>query len=89
MSACHIHADRPAVGLCVRCRQEICAHCCTRLDGINHCPACLRRLGTRGEGALDSSGLRLITALILWLGGVVALFGLGWLGQGLLSLVDR
>jgi hypothetical protein len=31
----------------MRCRAVICADCCTRVDGVNHCHACLKRLGRR------------------------------------------
>ena len=44
MRACHYHQDRPAVGICMRCRRAICAACTTRLDGVNHCHQCLKNL---------------------------------------------
>ena len=44
MRACHYHEDRPAVGICMRCRRAICAACTTRLDGVNHCHQCLKAL---------------------------------------------
>jgi hypothetical protein len=31
----------------MRCRATICLECCTRLDGINHCHACLKTLAVR------------------------------------------
>jgi hypothetical protein len=45
--ACFYHEDRAAVGICMRCRRDICAACCTRLDGVNHCHRCLKELGRR------------------------------------------
>jgi hypothetical protein len=51
MSACRYHPDRPAVGVCMRCRAPVCAACTTRLDGVNHCHACLRALGAGSEEA--------------------------------------
>jgi hypothetical protein len=47
MAVCQYHKDRPAVGVCMRCRAAICTACCTRVDGINHCHACLRKLASR------------------------------------------
>lgn len=47
MRACSYHDDRPAIGICMRCRRTICAACCTRLDGVNHCHECLRDLSRR------------------------------------------
>jgi hypothetical protein len=45
MSVCRYHPDRPGVGVCMRCRAPVCADCTTRLEGVNHCHACLRALG--------------------------------------------
>ena len=85
MAVCHYHPERPGVGVCVRCRVVICAACCTRLDGINHCHACLRKLGARLEPARPRGELRGLTAgLLLALGGLL-LAGLCWLGQGVLN----
>ena len=47
MSVCRYHPDRPGVGICMRCRASVCADCTTRLDGVNHCHACLKALGTQ------------------------------------------
>ena len=47
MALCKYHPDRPGVGVCMRCRAVICAACCTRLEGINHCHACLKALAAR------------------------------------------
>ncbi len=49
MAACRFHPDRPGVGVCIRCRKVICAECRTRVDGVNHCHACLKVLGNRKE----------------------------------------
>src|SRR5437763_6584220 len=80
MAVCHIHSDRPAVGVCMRCRGEICAGCCTRLDGVNHCSACLRQLGRTAARPDVSAGLRVTTALVLW--GLATLALLDWRGWG-------
>lgn len=41
VSVCRNHPDRPATGLCVRCRAPICPDCTTKVQGINHCLNCL------------------------------------------------
>jgi len=33
----------------MRCRTPICAACCTRVFGINHCHACLKALAERRD----------------------------------------
>jgi len=71
VATCKYHPGRPGVGVCMRCRAVVCVACTTRLDGVNHCHACLRQLAARREET--SSG-----ALARWAGGA-ALFVLGWL----------
>jgi hypothetical protein len=79
MAVCFYHPDRDGIGICVRCREVICADCCTRVDGINHCHACLKELGQsrtpRREAAPWSAALAL---------GVLAalFFTVFWLAQG-------
>jgi hypothetical protein len=84
VAACHYHPDTPGVGICVRCRTVICAACCTRLQGINHCHDCLRALarprGRPGVGAGSAVGALLLLGVV-WL----ALFGLFLLAQGRLA----
>jgi len=69
------------MGLCMRCRVCICASCCTQLQGINHCHACLKALAERPPkpprrfSAVWGAGL-----LLVGLCGL--LFGLLWLTQG-------
>lgn len=41
---CSQHLAREAVGICVRCRAAMCSDCITKIDGINHCRACLEEL---------------------------------------------
>lgn len=43
-ATCTRHPLREAVGVCVRCSQALCSDCITKLDGINHCQACLAEL---------------------------------------------
>jgi hypothetical protein len=74
VAACQFHPDRPAVGLCMRCRRTICAACCTRLQGVNHCHACLKELGG-GPSAARASHAPVESWPVL----AVCLSGLGWL----------
>ena len=43
-SKCKHHPDRDGIGVCIRCRTVICSECSTKIDGINHCTHCIRRL---------------------------------------------
>jgi hypothetical protein len=71
MAVCHYHPDRTGVGICMRCRVVVCADCCTRLGGVNHCHACLKAMGGWQDGP---AGGRLPAAA-----GALAVLGLGWL----------
>ena len=44
---CHHHPQRLGIGICVECRQVICAECSTQFDGINRCSTCLARLAPK------------------------------------------
>jgi hypothetical protein len=85
VAVCHYHPDRPGVGVCIRCRVVICAGCCTRLDGVNHCHACLRKLAARAERPRRRTPLWALAAALLLGAGWLVLFGLGWLLQGRLA----
>jgi hypothetical protein len=85
VAVCHYHQDRPGVGVCMRCRVVICAACCTRLDGVNHCHACLRKLAARRDAPRSRAGLWPVAAVSLLGLGWAALFGLGWLLRGWLA----
>lgn len=71
--------------MCVRCRKVICSACCTRLDGINHCHACLKALAARPEPVRKGEFPPLLGAALVGSAGWFVLFGLAWLIQGLLS----
>jgi hypothetical protein len=85
MAVCQYHADRAAVGVCMRCRAAICAGCCTRVDGINHCHACLRKLASRSTKPQRGRGSVALAAVAIL--GLAWLFfvGLGMLVQGKLA----
>ena len=85
MAVCRYHRDRPGVGVCMRCRAVICQACCTRVDGVNHCHACLKALGRpaerrpRGPGAGVAVGVAgLVVGWLFW-------FGVFWQLRGQLA----
>ena len=65
MRACFYHEDRAAVGICMRCRRDICSACCTRLDGVNHCHRCLKELGRRSAEPPTRAAGRAATLVVL------------------------
>ena len=81
MTTCRYHPDRPGVGLCMRCRSVICAACCTQLEGINHCHACLKALAARPVRRAPRVSPFVGVGLLL-AGAWAALFGLLLLAQG-------
>jgi hypothetical protein len=86
VAVCHFHPGRAGVGVCMRCRVVVCDACCTRLDGVNHCHACLKVMGTRDAGrAAGRAWRRLAGAALLLLAGWVPLFLLLLLLQGWLA----
>ncbi len=84
MAHCRFHPDAPGIGICVRCRTVICADCCTRLQGINHCHECLRALA-RGPTTPRAGAGSVLAALGLLVLGSALLFGLSLLAQGRLA----
>jgi uncharacterized paraquat-inducible protein A len=85
MAVCRYHPDRPGIGVCMRCRAVICAACSTRVDGVNHCHACLRSLARRDESARSTNVGVTLAALALLGFGWLVLFGIGLLFEGQLS----
>ena len=87
MALCKYHRDRPGVGICMRCRAVICAACCTRVDGVNHCHACLKKLGRRAAETRPSSGAvaAAVAAISLVSVAWLALVGVLFLLQGHLA----
>ncbi|MGF1468391.1 MAG: B-box zinc finger protein [Sandaracinaceae bacterium] len=68
-AACHNHPGRDALGVCVQCRQRVCAECVTKVDGINYCVACYQGLAApprREAASTEVSG----TSAALWAGGL-------------------
>lgn len=84
MAACHYHPDRAGIGVCMRCRRVICVACCTRVDGVNHCHACLKALGRRRAPREVGGSATVVTLLLLGLAWLL-LFGVLWFAQGRLA----
>jgi hypothetical protein len=84
MVVCHYHPDRPGIGVCMRCRRVICAACSTKMDGVNHCHACLKAIGARGSASSAGASAALTAVVLLCIGGGFC-FGLGWLMQSWLA----
>ncbi|HEX5269667.1 MAG TPA: hypothetical protein VFW33_04225, partial [Gemmataceae bacterium] len=84
VASCRYHPETPGVGICVRCRTVICADCCTRLQGINHCHECLRALARDPVGRRGGAGSALAATGLLALAAAL-LFGLLLLAQGRLA----
>jgi hypothetical protein len=79
MAFCEYHPERRGIGVCMRCRAVICPACCTRVDDVNHCHACLKRLATK---ALPAPGSSVGGAVFVLLMALAGFFGLLWLAQG-------
>jgi hypothetical protein len=69
----------------MRCRRVICAACCTRLAGVNHCRGCLETLALRSEEPRRGAGPRTAATLLLFAAAWLVLFGIAWLLQGRLA----
>jgi hypothetical protein len=46
---CYQHAQRLGIGICVECRQVVCAECSTQFEGINRCARCLQKLAPKRD----------------------------------------
>lgn len=57
VASCRNHAEREALGVCVRCRARVCAECVTKVDGINYCVGCLAELA-KAEGRAGGAETR-------------------------------
>jgi hypothetical protein len=79
---CHYHRDRPGVGVCIRCRAVICAACTTRLDGVNHCHACLSKLAAPEQKKRSGDGGATVMALLVVCVAWLVFFGVGVMFEG-------
>jgi hypothetical protein len=69
----------------MRCRVAICNACCTRLNGVNHCHACLAALARSPQKEAGPRPLRALGTVALLAGGWLVLFVLGWMASGLMA----
>ncbi|MBS2030528.1 MAG: hypothetical protein JST54_21680 [Deltaproteobacteria bacterium] len=55
---CYQHPQRLGIGICVECRQVVCAECSTQFEGINRCARCLQKMAPKAQtaGALREWG---------------------------------
>jgi hypothetical protein len=72
---CHYHPMRPGIGICVECRQVICAECTTQFEGINRCAACLAKMSRAAarKAAPSSFGAASLATLAAVFGSVFGL----------------
>jgi hypothetical protein len=56
------------VGICVRCRTALCGECITKLDGVNHCRACLEQLARRSKAPLAARSGNLSASIAITFG---------------------
>lgn len=82
MLACDYHPDQPAIGMCMRCRARICAGCCTRVDDVNHCHACLRELAARPARRVRRSRAQAVLLLAV---SCLLFFAVFWAARGSLA----
>jgi len=79
LAVCKYHRDRPGIGVCMRCRAVICRACCTRVEGINYCHACLKKLSRPARAAAGgglSTAVAFLSLVVTWLIFVGVFFGL-------------
>jgi hypothetical protein len=85
VAVCRYHPDRPGIGVCMRCRAVICAACSTRVDGVNHCHACLKALGRRTAPRRAAAGAVAVGAACLLGVAFCCFVAVLWLAQGTLA----
>lgn len=85
MVGCKYHPEQRGLGLCMRCRAVLCAGCCTRIDGVNHCRACLEKVARRAEKAQTPVALGRVAAAMVLAVTWLLFVGLLWLGEGRLA----
>jgi hypothetical protein len=82
MVSCDFHPDRACIGVCMRCRAFICSACCTRVDDVNHCHACLKDLAVHRVRLHRDSRAGSVLLLVL---AVVFFFGVFYAARGSLG----
>ncbi|HEY3445737.1 MAG TPA: hypothetical protein VGK67_05195 [Myxococcales bacterium] len=80
---CHYHPMRAGIGVCVECRQVVCAECSTQFEGINRCAACLAKLGKKAQARPLGAELGLGNLLTFLVVFGLLFGGLAWAAKGL------
>jgi hypothetical protein len=71
---CFYHPDRPALAICVSCRNPICQSCSTLWEGMHHCATCLAvRRAAVEESATDWRTVALVLVTLALLAGTTVL----------------
>lgn len=76
---CRYHPERMGIGLCVECRNVVCAECTTQFEGINRCATCLAKRHAALRTVVDRKSWTVGNVLLSVVGmlcvfGVVLLF---------------
>jgi hypothetical protein len=79
--SCHYHPMRPGIGVCVECRQVVCAECSTQFEGINRCAACLAKMSRKADAASRGSDWRAGSFVTLLLVFGLLFGGVAWLAS--------
>jgi hypothetical protein len=85
LAFCKYHRDRQGIGVCMRCRAVICMECSTRLDGINHCHACLKELGRSQEASSPGRFSNMVGTLLILAASGLFFVGVFWLVEGIFA----
>lgn len=85
MVGCKYHPETRGIGICMRCRSVICAGCCTRIEGVNHCHACLEKVAHRAERVQTPVALGRLAAAVILVVTWLLFTGVLWLGEGRLA----
>jgi hypothetical protein len=84
-AVCRYHPENVGIGVCMRCRYVICSACCTRLDGVNHCHDCLKKMAQRkavpDRPPQSQAPVAVLVLSLTWL----AFFGMLVLARGKLT----
>ena len=81
--ACHYHPARPGIGVCVECRQVVCAECSTQFEGINRCASCLSKMSRRADAIDRSSDWSAWSVFTSFLVFGLLFGGLAWAAQAI------
>lgn len=64
--ACANHAEREAIGICIKCKKRVCGECTTKVDGINHCVGCFDELVAQTARDVPAARAESPVAAFVW-----------------------